>query len=332
MLPSFRSTSTHFTDSEGARRCTAYRHIFGPVPSRRLGISLGVDLVMHKTCSLDCVYCECGRTTHLTVTPEEYVPIASIKEELTAFLSTSPELDFITFSGAGEPTLHSGIGEIADFIKVNFPQYKLALLTNSTLLCLEEVRNRLLAIDVVVASVDAASDEAFRRINRPHPGLSSGEIEAGLVSFRNVFENRLWVEVFLVPGVNDSREELSGIRKMLGRIGPDKVQVNTLDRPGTEDWVSPVGKNELEWAASFLQCAELIPSPCAHKAPGREDDLAGRVLAVIKRRPLTIEDISQMLGVEQAEALKQLRNMINDRLVKRIEMPRGVFYLPDQGH
>ena len=285
----------------------------------------------HKTCSLDCVYCECGRTTHLTVTPEEYVPLAPVKEELAAFLSTSPELDYITFSGAGEPTLHNGIGEMADFIKSNFPRYKLALLTNATLLDRENVRSRLLAIDVVIASVDAAGEEAFQRVNRPHPGLSIRGIEAGLASFRRVFDNSLWVEIFLVPGANDSREELAGIREMLNRIRPDKIQVNTLDRPGTESWVSPMKKEDLERAASFLQSAELISSPCVRKIRSGADHLADRVFAAIQRRPLTLEDISRMLGIETAEAREQLQKMIRDEAVKRVEMPRGIFYVPGKG-
>jgi len=331
MLPRFRSTTTQSANSGYGGCSRAKPYIFGPVPSRRLGLSLGVDLMPHKTCSLDCVYCECGRTTHLTVSPEEYVPLAPVKEELAAFLSTSPELDHITFSGAGEPTLHRGIGEMTDFIKSNFPQYKLALLTNATLLGREDVRNRLLAIDVVIASVDAAGDEAFRRVNRPHPALVLDDIEAGLVSFRKAFKNSLWVEVFLVPGGNSSREELTGIREMLGRIRPDRVQVNTLDRPGAESWVVPMEKEDLERAASFLQTAELISSPDVGQIRGTGDELAGRVLAAVQRRPLTLEDISRMLGIETTEAFDQLQKMIRDKALKRLEMPRGIFYLPKRG-
>lgn len=195
----------------------ANQYIFGPVPSRRLGLSLGVDLMPHKTCSLDCIYCECGETTHLTLTPKEYVPLADVKQELTSFLAESPSLDFITFSGSGEPTLHSGIGEMASFIKTKYPRYKLALLTNGTLLGREDVRDRLLDIDVVVISVDAATRPVFRKINRPHPGLVLEDIVSGLVAFRKVFKKNLWAEVFLVPEVNTSREELSRVREALNR-------------------------------------------------------------------------------------------------------------------
>jgi len=290
-----------------------------------------VDLVPHKTCSLDCVYCECGRTTHLTITPDEYVPLESVKEELSAFLSTSPDLDFITFSGFGEPTLHSGIGEMAEFIKTKFPAYRLALLTNGTLLDREDVRRRLLAIDVVIVSVDGGGNEAFQRINRPHPALSLGGIEAGLIAFRKMYKNSLWVEVFLVPGCNTSEKELDRIREMLERIRPDKVQVNTLDRPGAESWVVPAGNEELERAASFLQVAELISSAGGRQTRGEGGDLAERILEVVQRRPLTLEDISRMLGIDTSEASRQIQKMERGKIVKRIEMPRGIFYMVDQG-
>jgi wyosine [tRNA(Phe)-imidazoG37] synthetase (radical SAM superfamily) len=331
MLPTHQNTVSNSKSSGKGIHPEPYRHIFGPVPSRRLGLSLGVDLVPHKTCSLDCVYCECGQTTHLTLTPDAYVPLDAVKEELTAFLSTSPDLDFITFSGSGEPTLHSGIGEMAGFIKENFPAYRLALLTNGTLLGREDVRTKLLAIDVVIVSVDGGSTEAFQRINRPHPGLSLGDMEAGLVSFRKIFTNSLWVEVFLVPGCNTSREELARIRGMLERVHPDKVQVNTLDRPGAEGWVVPMDKEELGEAASFLQDAELISSVKGRRFPGEGDDLADRILAVVQRRPMTLEDISRMLGIDMSEASRQVQKMVREKIVKSIEMPRGIFYMVDPG-
>ena len=330
VAPTLWNAISNSTDTEEVQGFMAYQYIFGPVPSRRLGLSLGVDLMPHKTCSLDCVYCECGKTTHLTLTPREYVPLAPVKQELTSFLSARPDLDHITFSGAGEPTLHSGIGEMAAFVKTMFPRYKLALLTNGSLLYREDVRARLLAIDVVIVSVDAATSEAFRRINRPHPGLSLTEFTAGLIAFRKVFKNSLWAEVFLVPGCNTSREELTRIREMLQQIRPDKIQVNTLDRPGTEHWVAPLERTQLEWAASFLQSSELIlPSPTRHTLEKETVDLTDRLLAAVRRRPLTAEDISGMLDIETPELLGRLEEMVEKKLLKRVSMQRGVFYTAD---
>ena len=148
-----------------------YNYLFGPVPSRRLGISLGVDLVPHKTCSLNCIYCECGRTTNLTIERKAYVPTETVLAELKTFLEPKPKLDYITFSGAGEPTLHSGIGEIVKFLKTNFPNYKIALLTNGTLFYQPELIKEVKSIDLILPSLDAASDLVFRKLNRPFPKL-----------------------------------------------------------------------------------------------------------------------------------------------------------------
>ncbi len=320
------SNGIDFKEVHGAM---AYKYIFGPVPSRRLGLSLGVDLMKHKTCSLDCVYCECGKTTLLTLTPKTYVPLEPVKQELTAFLKEFPDLDFITFSGSGEPTLHSGIGEMALFIKTNFPDYKLALLTNGTLLHRKDVRRRLLPVDVVIVSVDAASPEAFRKVNRPHPKLTLDEFEKGLISFRKMYENSLWAEVFLVPGCNTSREELTHIREMLQRFHPDKIQVNTLDRPGTENWVVPMEKEQLKEAAFFLQASEPVSLPGGSASSGGDSDSTGRLLAALRRRPLTLEDVTRMLGIDAPEALGRLDEMVRKKTVKRIMMPRGTFYSAD---
>ena len=154
--------------------CTfKYKTLFGPVPSRRLGISLGVDLVRHKTCSLDCVYCECGATTRLTTKRREYVSVDRVKEELAVYLSRHEKIDYITFSGSGEPTLNDGIGDVMHFLKSDYPQYKIALLTNSTLFDHSEVRRQIKDADVVMASLDAATKTRFRQVNRPIRNLIS---------------------------------------------------------------------------------------------------------------------------------------------------------------
>ena len=166
------------------RQAINYRYLFGPVPSRRLGKSLGVDLVPHKTCTLNCIYCECGRTTHLTLKKDIYISIDQIKKELADFLSHDPKLDFITFSGAGEPTLNSGLGEIVHYLKSQYPKYKVALLTNGTLLHLPDIRKQVFDVDLIIASLDAASKKNFTKINRPHTGLNLSNIIKGLITLK----------------------------------------------------------------------------------------------------------------------------------------------------
>lgn len=228
------------------------QYIFGPVISRRLGLSLGIDLIPFKTCSLDCVYCECGKTNQLLIERREYVPTAEVTAELDKYLQSNPNIDYLTFSGSGEPTLHSGLGQIIDFIKENYPRYKISLLTNSTLFPQEGVIKEVKDLDLIVPSLDAVSEDIFNKINRPISGVRAAEIVKGLESLRASFAGQLWLEIFIIPGINDHREELQLFKKALQRIRPDKIQLNSLDRLGTENWVTPVAPKNLELIAQYL--------------------------------------------------------------------------------
>lgn len=305
-----------------------YRHLFGPVPSRRLGLSLGVDLVSHKTCTFDCVYCESGATTRLTMERDEYVPVASIRSELEAFLGASPRLDFITFSGSGEPTLHSRIDEIIAFLKTAYPQYRIAILTNGSLLFQPGVRAGILNADVVKISLDAATKDIYARINRPCPGIELAHLTEGLTAFREAFHGQLWVELFLVPGLNDGQEELLKIRERLSPIGPDRIQLNTLDRPGTENWVRAVEGEPMEKIASLFRNAEIISRPqAAASSRACDGSLFERILSTIRRRPCTAEDIASFLGIGVDEVSRHLRSYVENGRVQKKEMPRGTFYV-----
>ncbi len=310
-----------------------YKYIFGPVPSRRLGLSLGIDLMPHKTCTLNCVYCECGKTTNLTMKCKEYIPIKLLQEELKDFLASNPKLDFITFSGSGEPTLHIGIKEIINFLNKDYPKYKIALLTNSTLFFQPDIRKRISGVDLIVASLDAASEKNFKKINRPHPGIALPEIIKGLISLRKEFAKQLWMEVFLVPGINDNKDELNRLKKTLSLIYPDKIQLNTLDRPGTETWIKPVSKKDLLEAASCLNGADIIQIPDSSPNDGvlKKDD-RNYLLSIIKRRPCTAEDISKILNSNLEKIYNHLDALIEKGLIIKKDMPRGTFYTlnPDE--
>jgi wyosine [tRNA(Phe)-imidazoG37] synthetase (radical SAM superfamily) len=303
-----------------------YRHLFGPVLSRRLGVSLGVDLMPHKTCTLDCIYCECGKTTHLTLARKAYVSVDRVQDELASYLKDDPKLDFITFSGAGEPTLHSGIQQIARFIKHRYPQYKLALLTNGTLFNHKELRGEVAEIDLVIASLDAVTEAVFQRINRPHPGLDLEAIKKGLIALGKERPGGLWIEVFLTPGVNDHDDELRQIREIIAAIKPEKVQLNTLDRPGTENWVRPLDAASMARAAACIHMTELIGSPGNLRHEAAAGNVSPRLLAAIRRRPCTVTDLSNMLGISDVEVLKHLEPLMEKAKVRKKEMPRGTFY------
>ena len=258
----------------------AYRYLFGPVPSRRLGISLGIDLVPHKTCVFDCVYCECGRTTDLACKRREYVPTDRVIEELDDFLAKGPDLDYVTFAGSGEPTLHTGLGEIISFIKERYPRYRVAVLTNSALLTDPEVRVALMRADLVVPSLDAVSEEIFLKINRPSPGITAGRVLEGLLDFVREYPGEVWLEVFIVPGINDTEEEIRLLKDAVVAISPDRIQVNTLDRPGTDIRVRPASRGALERIASVLG-GETIGAAYTDRALPPEGRDAGEAILAI---------------------------------------------------
>ncbi len=214
-----------------------YKHLFGPVVSRRLGISLGVDVIPYKYCSFNCVYCEVSSTTHLTAKRNAFFPLEQITAELDNFLAAKPKLDYITFSGAGEPTLYQNLGEVINFLKERYPQYKLALITNSTLFSEEQVRKEVLPCDLLLPSLDAGSDEVLQKINRPNAKITLNEIIEGLICLRKEYKGKIWLETFIIPGINDHHDELVRLKALIGLICPDKVQLNSLDRPGVEEWV-----------------------------------------------------------------------------------------------
>ncbi len=309
-----------------------HRILFGPVPSRRLGRSLGIDLLADKTCTLDCVYCECGPTDELTLERKEYVPTRDVIEELDAFLAGRPALDSITFSGSGEPTLHPWIGEIINHIKDHFPEYAVTVLTNGTLLTDPVVRAELIRADRVVPSLDAVSSGAFDAVNRPAPGLDNAAILEGLVRFREEYQGQLWLEFFLVPGLNDSPDELAAIAAAAARIRPDRVQLNSLDRPPAYAGIfAPTPERLLEVAAALdavlipalgfgveIVARQFVPVP-VETVPA---DAARSVLDTLRRRPLTLADVTAQTGLHVHEVHKLLAHLEETGQISRA----GDFY------
>ncbi|MFH1156154.1 MAG: radical SAM protein [Pseudomonadota bacterium] len=306
-----------------------YTHIFGPVPSRRLGMSLGVDLVYHKVCSLDCIYCECGKTTRLTLERKEYVPIESVLGELKDYFSRHPDPDYITFSGSGEPTLSNGIGDVIRFIKQAKPGVKVAVLTNGTLLHQSQVRQELLLADVVIPSLDSALISSFKTVNRPAKGLDLETYIQGIQDFRNEYMGRLLLEVFILPGVNDSSLDLDALACAVDRIRPDSVQLNTLDRPGTEPGIRAATRENLENIARIFgnRPVEIIASGPARKpGPAFRNDMESAILETIHRRPCTARDLASVLGIHTREIDKCLDLLDRAGKIQVTRLPRGIFY------
>ncbi|MGC9343472.1 MAG: radical SAM protein [Bacteroidales bacterium] len=306
-----------------------YKYLFGPVPSRRLGMSLGVDLVPHKVCSLDCVYCECGKTTKLSTERMEYIQYKKVKEELTRFFAHNPDPDYITFSGSGEPTLNVRIGEVLDFIKQLKPSIPVALLTNGTLLQDKKVRNEVLKADLVLPSLDAATEKAFQKVNRPAKDLNINDYIRGLVDFRKEYPGEIWLEILIIPGYNDDNENLLALKEAIVNIKPDKIQLNTLDRPGTEENLRPASRVELNSIKELwdIPGTEIISKPSNRKKiKAYREDTETAILETIFRRPCTAIDISNILGIHLNETNKYLDVLESESKVKTVRKERGIFY------
>ena len=285
-----------------------FKHVFGPVPSRRLGRSLGVDLVPFKTCTYDCVYCQLGRTTNKTVERREYAPLDVVLSEVRRKL-TQCKPDYITLSGSGEPTLYSRMDELISGIKKE-SCIPVAVLTNGSLLWDKTVQDALCAADLVIPSLDAGDDSAFQYVNRPHATIVFDRMVAGIVDFRARYTGALWLEVFLLGSVTTIDAEVAKIAKIARRIRPDKVQLNTVTRPPAEDYAFPVPlKRMKKFCRAFGKKAEVIAD---YHAPvieaGGEPD-AGNVLALLGRRPCTVKDIADGLGLHPTQVVKILEHL-----------------------
>jgi wyosine [tRNA(Phe)-imidazoG37] synthetase (radical SAM superfamily) len=300
------------------------QYIYGPVPSRRLGRSLGVDLVPYKTCTYDCIYCQLGRTTNETMERQEWVPIEDVLAQVKEKLSTRP--DYITLSGSGEPTLHARIGELIHAIK-RMTDIPVAVITNGSLLWLPEVRNALLDTDLVVPSLDAGSEDIFKYVNRPHPQISFDSMLKGLWEFRKSFRGRYWLEVFLLDGVTTVETRIRALHDCIETIGPDKVQINMVVRPPAEDYATPVPHERLEAIAAQLHPnAELIvPSAPADEMSGASVG-CDVVLDLLRRRPCSISDVATGLRLHPHEVAKCLGRLIADRKVRAKPQGETLYY------
>ena len=307
-------------------------YTFGPVRSRRLGISLGVDLLTHKTCSLDCIYCECGATTDLRVSRKSFFPVQKVIEELNKVLAKKPKLDYITFSGSGEPTLSEDLGIVITYLKNHYPEYKIALLTNATLLFDPTVRSNLLPLDLIVPSIDAVSLEIFQKINKPHPILNMDEMLDGLIQFRKDYKGMFWIEIFIVPGLNDTIDEITKIRQICLKLSPNKIQLNTLDRPCQTKWVRPALFESLLEIQNLLQPlpVEIIsfPKKINNNTDKHllKDQTSDDIMAILKRRPSTIEDLSLTLNMKIVHINKSLKVLEENGLIEQKSETRGTFY------
>lgn len=304
-----------------------YKYLFGPVPSRRFGRSLGIDLVTAKTCSFDCPFCEVGNTTLSTCERLEYVPTAAVIAEFNHWRDNGGEADVITLAGSGEPTLHLRFGDIIDAIKVRC-DVTVVLLTNSTLLHLPEVRAAAAKADIVKGSLSAWDMDSFRRVNRPTKGLELDQVVAGLRQFRQEFNGKLWLEVFVLKSVNDKPADVARIAALAESIAPDVVQLNTVVRPPAESTAQPISHDDLlRLAPLFSPTAEIIARFDAGTPTTKESKVtAQHVLAMLMRRPCSAEDISGAFGIGDEAVTLLVKELLVAGSIYAIERRDALYY------
>lgn len=306
----------------------SYRYVYGPVPSRRLGRSLGVDLVPFKICTFDCVYCQLGRTTNKTMERKEYFPAAEVLDEVKRKLAEEDIPDYITFSGSGEPTLNSLIGELIRGIK-DFTDIPVAVLTNGSLLWMKEVQDDLMAADLVIPSLDAGDEQLFRYVNRPHGSLSFERMMEGLIEFTRRFQGEVWLEILLLKGVTGMPSSVRKIAALVERIKPARVQLNTVCRPPAEEFAFPLSLDDLRSLKGLFPGFVEIISEEGQDFPDTEAFSAGReedILALLRRRPCTSEDIAAGLGIHVTEALKLLNVLVERGMAHSVVSGGRNFY------
>jgi len=302
-----------------------YHYLFGPVPSRRFGRSLGVDLTPYKTCSLDCVFCQLGRTTENTVIREEYVPLDAVLAELDDWLKTESNADYITLSGSGEPTLYSRFGEVLDFIRAR-STIPSVLLTNGTMLCLPEVRSAASRTDVVKVSLSAWDQTSYECVNRPHPQLRFDQLIEGQKAFRAQFKGELWMEVFMVWGMNSTPADVKKIAALAREIGPDRIQLNTAVRPPAEDFATALPKERMEALAHlFHPSAEIIAefnTNNASEVRANQDT----IFSMLRRRPCTADQIAEIFGMHLNEVSKYLGKLMRTGRIRAERKDTTLYY------
>lgn len=303
-------------------------YVYGPVPSRRLGLSLGVDIVPFKTCTYDCVYCQLGRTTCKTLERRAQVPKQAVLAAVEAKISEHRDLDSITFAGSGEGTLNPDLAELITHIR-EMTKARITVITNGSLLWLPEVREACALADLVMPSLDAGDPEMFQKVNRPCAELTFETMVGGLVDFRKSFSGTIWLEVFLIKGMTDTQEQLEKIKTHLALIEPDRIQLNTAVRPTAEEYALRVPQESLESFCPILGSnAEVIASFSAPRTHKRfETDLA-QVMTLLSRRPCTVDDLAQGLQIHRNEAIKYVQQLLQQDLIEKVPRDDATYFIP----
>jgi wyosine [tRNA(Phe)-imidazoG37] synthetase (radical SAM superfamily) len=306
--------------------------VFGPVPSRRLGMSLGIDVIPMKICSYDCIYCELGKTTHRTIERKEYISETTVIRALEDYFGEKHENqpDYVTFSGSGEPTLNSGIGRMIRAAK-QLTDIPVAVLTNGSLLYDPAVRRDLMAADLVVPSLDAVEQKAFIKVNQPVHGLDVADVTDGILQFSKGFPGTIWLEILLVKGVNDHPGHLRQLAETARRINPAKIQLTTVVRPPGHGSAPAVDRDRLnEIARLFDGPVEVVGDFDRRENPGYRQEKRSMIEAMLRIRPMTLEDISASTGMHRNEIIKYLDQIRSEHTVHTTTFEGKTYFTIDR--
>jgi len=307
-----------------------YRYLFGPVPSRRFGRSLGVDLVPAKTCTADCVFCQLGRTRHQTLERCEYVPTPIVLDELQRWFAQDSATDYVTLAGSGEPTLHSRFGAVLEFIrsKNRFPS---ALLSNGMLFHLKEVRAAASAANVIKIALSAWDQVSFMKIVRPPANYPFARLLEGYAHFRSEFSGQIWLEVFVLEGLNSRPEQIARIAALAREFSPDRIHLNTTIRPPAEPAAKPVTRMQLlELAEMFQPRAEVIAefsTSCQAHTPFDEES----ILSLVRRHPCTRQQIADAFGLPEHETATLLARLERKGRLQTERHGDDIYYVESKG-
>ncbi len=314
-----------------ARNPIPMKYLFGPVNSRRLGLSLGIDLLTTKTCNFDCIYCEIGGTAIHTCERKEYTPTAEILAEIDELLAQdnlAKPIDVFTITAMGEPTLHTGLGEIIRHIKEKTGK-PVAVLTNGAMMHREDVRQELQAADIVIPSLDSARAESFRKIDRPAQCVDLEEMIEGISLFCQEFPGRVWLEVMLTKNINDQPSDIAALKEAIMRINPERVQLNTVVRPPLESFALPLSPEELTHIAEQLPGnVEIIASFAKRDRDSWRSPEPGEILEMLQRRPCTASDISEALNLDPAQTSRLMGELVDQGKVLKMLHQGKTYYQP----
>lgn len=306
---------------------TKERYLFGPVPSRRLGLSLGVDIVPLKTCTQNCLYCQLGKDAPQLLERKSYVPIADVLDEIQQRIHAGLKADYITISGSGEPTLHAELGQLIDQIH-QITSIPVAIITNGSLLWRADVRNDCARADVVLPSLDAGDADTFQKINLPHPDIHFDQFIEGLASFRKTYSGKIWLEVFICEGINDSQSSLDKIGGIIDKINPDKVQLNTAVRPTAHKHIQPVSPEKMDRIARQLGRGAEVIADYKQTKSGLSTCTPHSVLEMLSRRPCSIDDLCSGLGADKAIVEQTIEKLVHLRQITSEKRGDKLFYTP----